>query len=56
MLGIRVPFGAGDENRSTMLWMEWVSDDHLDRQIPGSMTLFRPAAENRIWRRRSAWR
>lgn len=41
MIGTRMPFGAGDMNRLTMSWMERVSDDHVDRQIPGSMTLFR---------------
>jgi len=35
MRGACVPFRAGHENRPPMLWMEWVSDDHVDRQIPG---------------------
>ena len=55
MRGVCVPFRAGDENRSSMLWMEWVSDDQVDRQIPGSITLFRPAEGSRISRRRSVW-
>ena len=55
MRRVCVPFRAGDENRSSMLGMEWVTDDHVGPQIPGSMTPFRPAEESRIWRRRSVW-
>ena len=48
MIGAGMPFYACDLNPLAVSWMEWVSDDHLDRQTPGSMTLLRQAAENRI--------
>ena len=56
MRGACVPFRAGDENRSSMLGMEWVSDDHVDRQIPGSMTLFRLEPGRLTSRPRSAFK
>jgi hypothetical protein len=48
MIGAGMPFYACDLNPLAVSWMEWVSDDHLDRQTPGSMTLLRPAAAKAI--------
>ena len=41
MIGAGMPFDARDLNRLTVSWMERVSNAHLDRQIPGSMSLLR---------------
>ena len=54
MIGAGVPLDACDRNPLSVSWMEWVSDDHLDRQIPGSMTLPRPAEARAISRQPSA--
>jgi hypothetical protein len=54
MIGAGMPFDARNLDRLTVPWMERVSNDHLDRQIPGSMTLLPPAAARVISRPPSA--
>ena len=53
MVDACVALAADRDNNLAAPRMEWIKDQHFNRQTPGIMTLVRPVSARRIWQWRS---